>query len=97
MDDNDMEIEVFSSDDIILVELICDTLEKANIEYVRTQNGTGMEGFLKIYTGVYNSGYKISVAKENEDRATSIIKEALEIYNAKIVDDEIPEELKNEN
>ena len=66
MDDNDMEIEVFSSDDIILVELICDTLEKANIEYVRTQNGTGMEGFLKI-------------------------------YNAKIVDDEIPEELKNEN
>ena len=96
MDDEIAEIEIFSSDDIILLELICDTLKKANIEYVKTQNGTGMEGFMKIYTGIYNSGYKISVTKENEEKAVKIIKEALNIYNAKIDDKDIPEELKNE-
>ena len=94
--DNDTsDIEVFSSNDYILIELICETLSNANIEYIKLSKGTAVNGFMKIYTGLDYNSYKICVAKENEEKAIKIIRETLNIYNAKIDDNEIPEELKD--
>ena len=94
-DDNIKEVEVFSSNDTLLIELICNALEKANIEFIKLPNGTAMDDFMTIYTGVNYNGYTILVSDLNESKALLIVKEAVETYNAKVDDKNIPEELKD--
>lgn len=94
MDNNTSEVEIFNSDDNILIEQICEALKKSSIEYLKISRGNAINDFMKFYTGVNPNGYKIVVSKENEERAISIVEEIINQYNCKYYSEEIPEELK---
>lgn len=60
------EVEIFSSDDNILIEQICEALKNEKIEYLKISKGTAINDVMNIYTGVDSTGYKISVSNELE-------------------------------
>lgn len=95
MDNNISEVEIFNSDDNLLIEQVCEALKNADIEYLKTPKETINNNLKQIYTGGYCKGYKIIVLKENEKKAISAIEDIINSYTAEIYSEEIPEELKD--
>ena len=97
MDNNSeiSEVEIFNSDDNILIEQICDCLKNADIKYIKSSKGNAINGFMEIYTGVNSTGYKICVSEENKEKAKSIVEDIVNLYNAQIDNQDLPEELKD--
>lgn len=92
--DNISEVEVFNSDDYILVEQICEALEDAKIKYIKNTNSFSVANALQIQTGFNTNSYSIIVSNENENKAKEIIENITKVYIAENYTEELPEELR---
>ncbi len=93
-DDKITEVEVFNSDDYILIEQICEALEEAKIGYIKSTNSFSVANALQVQTGFNTNSYKIIVSNENENKAKEIIENIANIYINENYTEEIPEELR---
>lgn len=86
------EVEIFSSTDDFIVSQVCAVLEKNDIKYIKEDDGIG--GYHNIYFGKSYETKRVIIAKENYDKAMTLINNIIET-GADITEEELPEELRD--